>query len=85
MAADGPLPSAAVHRVFGTRQRFLCRVYFYVEGPVLGKRARYREQDFAECPTKSTRQIAEHSAKSRIPVVLLVQLKISSHYLSLTI
>jgi hypothetical protein len=24
---------------------------------------------FAECPTKSTRQSAEHSAKARIPVV----------------
>jgi hypothetical protein len=24
---------------------------------------------FAKCPTKSTRQSAEHSAKSRIPVV----------------
>jgi hypothetical protein len=27
---------------------------------------------FAECSTKSTRQSAEHSAKSLIPVVLLI-------------
>jgi hypothetical protein len=50
-------------------QRFLCRVYFCAKHPTLGKHARYREQVFAECPTKSTRQSAEHSAKSRIPVV----------------
>jgi hypothetical protein len=29
-----------------------------------------REQDFAECPIKNTQQIAEHSAKSWIPVVI---------------
>jgi hypothetical protein len=45
------LPSAAFHRVFGTRQRFLCRVYFCAESPALGKRGRYREQDFTECST----------------------------------
>jgi hypothetical protein len=39
------------------------------ESPALGKCGRYREQDFAECPTKNTRQSAEHSAKSQIPVV----------------
>jgi hypothetical protein len=70
MTADGPLPRAAICRVFGTRQRFLCRVYLCAESPALGKRGRYREQDFAECPTKSPRQSAEHSAKSRIPVVI---------------
>jgi hypothetical protein len=47
----------------------LRRVYLCAESPALGKRDRYREQDFAECPTKSTRQSAEHSAKPRILVV----------------
>jgi hypothetical protein len=68
-ATDGPLSSAVVRRVFGTQQRFLCRVYFCAESPALGKHGRYREQDFTECPTKSTRQSAEHSTKSRIPIV----------------
>jgi hypothetical protein len=34
----------------------LRRVYSSTESPALGKCRRYREQDFAECPTKSTRQ-----------------------------
>jgi hypothetical protein len=71
-AADDPLPSAVIRRVFCTRQRFLCRMYFCAESPALGKRGRYREQDFAECPIESTRQSAEHSTKSRIPVVIVI-------------
>ena len=50
------------------KKRF-CRVYFCAESPALGKRGHYREQDFAECLTKSTRQSVEHSTKSRILVV----------------
>jgi hypothetical protein len=42
-------------------------VYFCAESPALGKHVRYREQDFTECPTKNTRQSAEHSAKPHIP------------------
>jgi hypothetical protein len=34
------------------------RSWFCAECPALGKRARYREQDFVECPRKSTRQSA---------------------------
>jgi hypothetical protein len=51
-AADGPLPSGAVHRVFGTRQICLCRVSFCAESPTLGKRGHYREQEFVECGTR---------------------------------
>jgi hypothetical protein len=69
MAVDDPLLSVAVRRVFGTRQRCLCRVFSCAESPALGKRDCYQEHDFAECPTKNTRQSAEHSTKSRIPVV----------------
>jgi hypothetical protein len=29
-------------------------MYSYAESPALGKRHRYREQDFVECPTKNT-------------------------------
>jgi hypothetical protein len=53
----------------GIRQRFLCRVYFCVNRPALGKRARYREQVFPECTTKNIRQSAEQSTKSRILVM----------------
>jgi hypothetical protein len=35
-----------------TRQRCLCRVYSCAKSPALGKRGRYREQDFAECGTR---------------------------------
>jgi hypothetical protein len=31
------------------------------------------KQFFVECPTKSTRQSAEHSAKNRIPVVIFLK------------
>jgi hypothetical protein len=41
-------------------------VYFCVESPTLGKRARYREQDFAEC---GSRQSSWHLVKVRILVV----------------
>jgi hypothetical protein len=58
-------------RVFCTRQRNLCRVYACAESPTLGKRRCYREQDFTECPTKSTQQSVEHSAKTQIPVVFV--------------
>jgi hypothetical protein len=51
-----PLPRAALRRACDTRQRNLCRVYSCAESPALCKRRRYREQDFAECLTKSTRQ-----------------------------
>jgi hypothetical protein len=57
--SDDPLPSVAVHRVFGTRQKCFCRVFSCAESPALGKRGRYREQDFTDCPTK------KHSAKRR--------------------
>jgi hypothetical protein len=36
-------------RVLATRQTCLYRVYFCTECPALGKRNRYRMQDFAEC------------------------------------
>jgi hypothetical protein len=32
----------------------------FAESPALGKRGRYQEQDFAEYPTKNTRQSAKH-------------------------
>jgi hypothetical protein len=51
-----PFAERRVRRMLGTPQRCLCRVHFCAESPTLGKQARYREQDFAECPTKSTRQ-----------------------------
>jgi hypothetical protein len=41
----------------------------FAECPALGKLSRYRAQDFAECPIKSTWQSLQHSAKARIPVV----------------
>jgi hypothetical protein len=44
--------------VFGARQRFLYRVYFCAEGPILGKRGRYRERDFAR---------GRHSTKASLP------------------
>jgi hypothetical protein len=51
-----------------TRQRYLCRFpgFLLCRVPLsaLGKAF------FAECPTKGTRQRSQHSAKSRIPVVL---------------
>jgi hypothetical protein len=50
--------------VFGVLQRFICRVYFCAESPALGKRARYREQDFAECGTWQ-RPDRKHWAKRR--------------------
>jgi hypothetical protein len=62
-AADGPLPSATFAECF-TLGKPVC-----AECPALGKEARYREPNFVECPTKSTRQSGRHSAKPRIPVV----------------
>jgi hypothetical protein len=44
-------------------------VYLCAESLALGKHGHYREQDFAECPTKNTRQSAKHSAKIQIPTV----------------
>jgi hypothetical protein len=38
------------------RQSILCRVLRCTECTALGKQALYRAQDFAECPTKNTRQ-----------------------------
>jgi hypothetical protein len=43
MATDDPLPSVVICQVFGTRQMFLCRVYFCAESPALGKRGHYWE------------------------------------------
>jgi hypothetical protein len=45
---------------------------FFAESPTLGKHGHYRELEFTECPTESTRQRAEHSVKSRILVVLVM-------------
>jgi hypothetical protein len=48
-------------------------LYLCTESPALGKRARYREQDFAECSTRQRRLCRvpdkKHSAKRRISVV----------------
>jgi hypothetical protein len=65
------LSSAAVRRVFGIRQIFFCWVSFCAESSALSKHGHYRKQDFVECPTESTRQSAEHSAKSRISIMVL--------------
>jgi hypothetical protein len=56
-------------RVLAARQSSLCRVFLCAECPALGKQALYQAQYFAECPIKSTRQRACHSAKARISVV----------------
>jgi hypothetical protein len=58
--------------VFRTRQRNLCRVYSCAKSTALVKCRYYQEHNFAECRAKSTRQSAEHSTKTRIPVVLVV-------------
>jgi hypothetical protein len=73
-----PFAESPLCRVFDTRQSFLCRVPFGAECSALGK-ARFAEcltlpsaalgKEFAECPTKGTRQRSQHSAKPRIPVV----------------
>jgi hypothetical protein len=62
MAADDPLPSADFRRVSSC-----------AESPALRKRNRYREWNFAKRPIERTRQSAEHSAKSQIPVVHLLE------------
>jgi hypothetical protein len=54
-ALDGrwrPFAERHLCRVFATRQTCLCRVSFCAECPTLGKRARRREQDFAECGSR---------------------------------
>jgi hypothetical protein len=67
--------------VFNIRQSCLCRVSFCAECSALGK-ARFAgfltlpsvalgKTFFAECPTKGTRQRGQHSAKPRIPVVIV--------------
>jgi hypothetical protein len=43
---------------------------------ILDKRVHCRDCYFTECPTKSTRQSAEYSAKSQIPVVILPRTKL---------
>jgi hypothetical protein len=48
----GPLLRVALRRVSRTRQRNLYRVYSFAESHALGKRLRYREQDFAEYGTR---------------------------------
>jgi hypothetical protein len=74
-AVDGPLPSVAVRRVFGTWQRCLYRVFSCAESLALGKHDRYREQDFAECGTRQRllcqvpdkKHSAKHRALGKVP------------------
>jgi hypothetical protein len=81
-AADGPLPNATFAECFTLGKRV-----FAEWGPVSSvqhsvKRlvaesltlpsAALGKACFAECPTKGTRQRGRHSAKPRIPVVVLI-------------
>jgi hypothetical protein len=74
-AADGSLPRVAFRRGFDTRQSLLCQVSFYAKCFALDKQCLCRELyfaergSFAECTINCTRQSAEHSTKSWIPVV----------------
>jgi hypothetical protein len=60
-------------RVFDTPQNCLCRVSSCAESSALGKRGRYREQNFAECDTRQRLfcrvSDRKYSAKSRISIV----------------
>jgi hypothetical protein len=65
--ADGPLLSAFFAECLILGKHVFCRVRTCAECPALGKEARYREPNFAEC---GSRQSVRHSAKARIPVVI---------------
>jgi hypothetical protein len=79
-AADGPLPRApfAECLTLGKLVFAECRSVASVQHSVKGifaeiltlPSAALGKAFFAECPTKSTRQRIQHSAKTRIPVVI---------------
>jgi hypothetical protein len=79
MAADSPLPSVPECWALGKAVFAEClpvpRVLLSVNVVVIESRtlpSTALDKDlFTECPTKNTRQSAEHSANNRIPIVAL--------------
>jgi hypothetical protein len=91
MAADGPLPRApfAECLTLGKLVFAECRPVPSVQHSVKGlfaesltlPSAALGKAFFAKCPTKGTRQIIQHSAKPRIPVVLVENNRIEKPFL----
>jgi hypothetical protein len=91
MAADGPLPRApfaeclTLGKLVFAECRFVPSVQHSVKGlfaeSLTLPSAALGKAFFAECPTKGTRQIIQHSAKPRIPVVLVENNRIKKPFL----